>query len=62
MAWTWLAGLLHPGRVTIDLRAHMRDWYTFLYDHTLSDGEIDDILRTRLNGGSAGYARFAVAR
>lgn len=62
MAWTWLAGLLHPGRVAIDLRADMRGWYTFLYDHALSDGEIDDILRTRLNGGSAGYARFAVAR
>ncbi|PZA11888.1 iron ABC transporter substrate-binding protein [Rhodopseudomonas palustris] len=62
LAWTWLAGLLHPARVAIDLRADMRDWYTFLYDYKLSDGEIDDILRTRLNGGSAGYARFAGAR
>ncbi|MCP9628563.1 ABC transporter substrate-binding protein [Rhodopseudomonas palustris] len=59
LAWTWLAGLLHPGRVAIDLRADMRDWYTFLYGHALADGEIDDILYARQNGRSAGYARLA---
>ncbi|WP_244432101.1 ABC transporter substrate-binding protein [Rhodopseudomonas sp. B29] len=59
LTWTWLAGLLHPDRVTIDLRTEMRDWYTFLYDHSLIDSEIDAILYARQNGGSAGYARYA---
>uniref|UniRef100_E6VEI1 Periplasmic binding protein n=1 Tax=Rhodopseudomonas palustris (strain DX-1) TaxID=652103 RepID=E6VEI1_RHOPX len=62
LSWTWLAALLHPARVATDLRAEMRAWYTFLYDHALVDSENDDILHARQNGGSAGYARFAAAR
>nr|WP_284701414.1 ABC transporter substrate-binding protein [Rhodoplanes tepidamans] len=62
LAWTWLAGLLHPGRVGIDLRADMRDWYAFLYGHALADAEIDGILYAGQNGGSAGYARLVTAR
>lgn len=62
LAWTWLAKLLHPDRLTTDLRTEMRDWYSFLYDHALADAEIDAILQTPQNDASAGYARFAVAR
>ena len=58
LTWTWLAGLLHPGRVRFDLRRDMRDWYRFLYDHDLTDAEIDSILFVGANGGSAGYERY----
>ncbi|WP_245428807.1 ABC transporter substrate-binding protein [Rhodoplanes elegans] len=62
LTWTWLAGLLHPDRIGIDLRADMRAWYEFLYGHALAEAEIDGILHARQNGGSAGYARFVTAR
>lgn len=58
LAWTWLAGLLQPTRFAVDLRADMRTWYRFLYDHDLDDAEIDRILFVAENAGSAGYERF----
>lgn len=59
LTWVWLAGLLHPELEHTDLRAAMRDWYTFLYAHTLTDDEIDGILFMDRNRGSAGYERYA---
>jgi iron complex transport system substrate-binding protein len=58
LTWSWLAGLLHPDRARFDLRRDMREWYRFLYDHDLSDAEIDSILFVSDNGGSAGYDRY----
>ncbi len=58
LTWTWLASLLHPERGRFDLRADMRDWYQFLYRHTLTDDEIDRILVLSANRASAGYERF----
>lgn len=58
LTWIWLAGLLQPERTQEDLRAAMRDWYTFLYGHALTDSEIDDILFAAQNRASAGYARY----
>jgi hypothetical protein len=37
----------------------MRDWYRFLYNHDLTDDEIDRILFTAENAGSAGYERYS---
>ncbi|AXK82888.1 iron ABC transporter substrate-binding protein [Pseudolabrys taiwanensis] len=59
LTWAWLAGLLHPQRDHTDLRAAMRDWYTFLYAHTLTDDEIDAILFMEQNRASAGYERYS---
>lgn len=58
LTWAWLAGLLHPEREHTDLRAAMRDWYAFLYAHTLTDDEIDGILFVDKNRASAGYERY----
>jgi len=58
LTWTWLAGLLHPDRAHFDLRADMRDWYRFLYDHALTDAEIDSILFVGANAASVGYDRY----
>ena len=59
LTWTWLAGLLQPDRYRADLRGDMRDWYRFLYSHDLNDDEIDRILFTAENAGSAGYDRYS---
>lgn len=58
LTWIWLAGLLQPERAQEDLRAAMRDWYTFLYGHALTDSEIDGILFAAQNRASAGYERY----
>lgn len=62
LTWIWLAGLLQPARAQQDIRAVMRDWYTFLYGHDLTDAEIDKILFVSKNGGSAGYERYMAHR
>jgi len=59
LAWQWLAALLHPDRVPIDLRAEMRKLYRFFYAHDLTDTQIDGILRFDVNANMAGYSRFA---
>jgi iron complex transport system substrate-binding protein len=58
LMWIWLAGLLQPDREPAKLRAVMRDWFGFLYQHDLSDDEIDGILFAAQNGQSAGYDRY----
>ncbi len=58
LGWTWIAGLLQPGRLQADLRADIGDWYRFLYDRPVAEGEIDAILFAAQNRGSAGYDRF----
>lgn len=58
LTWTWLAGLLQPGRIDDRLRDDMRDWYGLLYGHALTDEEMDAILFAKANARSAGYDRF----
>jgi iron complex transport system substrate-binding protein len=58
LTWIWLAGLLHPELEHANLRAAIRDWFTFLYKHDLTDDEIDDILMASRNRKSAGYDRY----
>ncbi|TVQ95215.1 MAG: ABC transporter substrate-binding protein [Chromatiaceae bacterium] len=61
LTWMWLAMLLHPDRFDYDLRAEMRAAYRTLYDHELSDADIDEILWMDMQGVAPGYARFAAA-
>lgn len=58
LGWIWLAGLLHPERESSNLRAAMRDWFSFLYRHDLTDDEIDGVLFAAQNRQSAGYERY----
>ncbi|HTF47649.1 MAG TPA: ABC transporter substrate-binding protein [Pseudonocardia sp.] len=60
LMWRWLHGIAYPGAGGSSLRAEMRDDYQFLYQHTLTDGQIDQILRTDLNAASADYRQFSV--
>lgn len=59
LTWMWLAMLLHPDRFDYDLRADMRAAYRTLYDHELTDADIDGILWMEMQGTAPGYARFA---
>lgn len=59
LTWLWLAGLIHPERLNINLRNEMRDWFGFLYNHQLTDSEIDQILFVKENRDSVGYDRYA---
>ena len=58
LTWLWLAGLFHPERLNVNLRDEMRDWFGFLYNHQLTDSEIDQILFVKENGDSVGYDRY----
>lgn len=54
----WLAELLHPDLMARALREEMLRTYAAVFDRTLSDDELDEVLRKDLNGTSAGYARL----
>ncbi|WP_366655532.1 ABC transporter substrate-binding protein [Fodinicurvata sp. EGI_FJ10296] len=59
LTWMWLAEILHPD---LDpdwtLRSEIIDAYQMLYGATLTQSQIDGILRVTANSDSAGYERF----
>ncbi|WP_317495285.1 ABC transporter substrate-binding protein [Haloechinothrix sp. LS1_15] len=58
LMWQWLAQLLHPDGIDVDLPEQIREHYDFLYDQqAVSDEQIREILRAELNAGTAGYDR-----
>lgn len=59
LAWLWLAGLLHPDKVDVDLRAEISSSYRLLYDKVPTEAQIDGVLHLSLNRDSLGYDRFA---
>ncbi len=58
LMWEWLAMLLHPDKLTANLRADMAEKYRFIYGYDLTDDEIDAILKIGVNKGQANYAQF----
>lgn len=58
LMWQWAAQLLHPETADFDLRRAMKDSYSFLYDHKLTDEQIDRVLAIDANSGSANYDAF----
>jgi len=59
LTWMWTAELLHPELFDYDLRAEMRAAYRLLYDHELTDADIDGILWMDMQGDQTNYAQFA---
>lgn len=57
LMWRWLAGLVH-GTGAPGLRAEVVAEYEFLYGRGPTDAQLDTILQTGANAGSAGYADF----
>ncbi|HEY0296484.1 MAG TPA: ABC transporter substrate-binding protein [Bordetella sp.] len=56
--WQWLSVMLHPDKFDWPLRALIAQAYPRLYGYTPSEQDIDAVLRTAMNDGSAGYERF----
>lgn len=55
----WMAELMYPRQLQHRLRALFRWSYQDIYGYTLSDDEIDEIIRLDKNRGSVGFGRFA---
>ncbi|WP_196260807.1 ABC transporter substrate-binding protein [Pelagibacterium limicola] len=58
LTWMWLAELLHPDLFDFDLRSEMVEAYQVLYNHALTDADIDEILWVSFQGDGAGYDQF----
>lgn len=56
--WQWLSVILHPDKFDWNLRALIAQAYPRLYGYVPGAQDIDEVLRTALNDGSAGYERF----
>ncbi|MER7796031.1 ABC transporter substrate-binding protein [Microbacterium sp. NPDC096154] len=56
LMFQWAAEVLRPDDQAFDVRTAMKEHYAFLYDHQLSDTEIDRILKLDQNAAGAGYA------
>lgn len=59
LAFRWVAQLTHPELDFGDLRAEMVTEYTFLYGVAPTETQLDKILHTDLNAGSAHYDAFS---
>lgn len=51
----WAATMLHPETFSADLRTEIAQHYEFLYGTTVTDEQIDELLRFDANADSAGY-------
>ncbi|SHK06854.1 iron complex transport system substrate-binding protein [Pseudonocardia thermophila] len=58
LMWKWAAALLHPDTYEVDLRSEIREHYEFLYGRTITDEQIDNLLRFDANAEAAGYGVF----
>lgn len=59
MSWLWVASMLHPQVADFDLRASMKENFSYLYNHDLTEDQIDQILFMDANKVSANYDVFA---
>lgn len=58
LTWMWLSMLLHPNEISWPLRQEMDKQYQYIYGNGLSDGDIDKILKVKMNGSAANYNIF----
>ena len=59
LMWAWMHHVLYPGQDTAAFREDVRAGFDDLFAYQISDEEIDKVLRTDLNEGSADYDQFA---
>ena len=57
--WAWMHHVLYPGQDTAEFREDIRAGFDDLFAYQISEDEIDRVLRTDLNAGSADYDQFA---
>ena len=58
LAVDWLFSVLHPAKAEPGLRQRVQDTYQRLYQYSLSDEELDQLLKLKTNGASADYLRL----
>jgi iron complex transport system substrate-binding protein len=59
LTWMWMATLLHPSRVSFDIRREMDGLIAFIYGRAPSADEAARILRVSDNTASRGYDRIS---
>lgn len=59
LMWAWMHHVLYPGQDTAPFREDVRAGFDDLFAYRISEDEIDRVLRTDLNEGSADYGQFA---
>lgn len=59
LMWQWLSAIAYPHGKAVDLRGEILGYYRFLYGHEPSSAEIDAMLWTHANDGSAAYRQFS---
>jgi iron complex transport system substrate-binding protein len=57
LMWHWLSGIAFP-EARSGLRAKVTEYFRFLYNHEPTSEELDKILWTAGNSGSADYQQF----
>lgn len=57
LMWHWLSGIAFP-QARSGLRAKVTEYFRFLYNHEPTSAELDKILWTSGNSGSADYQQF----
>lgn len=57
LMWHWLGDIAFPQRTSV-VRSKASEYFRFLYNHELTNSELDKILRTAENGQSADYRQF----
>lgn len=60
LMWHWLSDIAYP-RAQSGLRSKVREYFRFLYDHEVTEDELNRILWTAANTGSANYQQFNAA-
>lgn len=58
LMWQWMNRILYPGTRDGDLRADIRSAFDDLFAYSISDDEIDQVLRIDLNKNAASYDQF----
>jgi iron complex transport system substrate-binding protein len=59
LSWLWLAQVAHPDLKVGPIRPQIVSTYQFLYGKTPTAAQMDSILQTQGNAGSAGYGVFS---
>jgi iron complex transport system substrate-binding protein len=58
LMWNWVAALAYPDDYEVDLRSLMTEHEQFMYNYSVTDEDIDLVLRTDINNDSANYVEL----
>ena len=56
LSWLWMTSMTH--NIDLDIKRHMQEMYSFLYNYNLSENDMDLILQIDVNKNSSNYLEF----